>query len=638
MKFLLHANAPHTSTGYGVQCRLLVERLVADGHDVAVSCTFGQQGGIGTWRGVTLYPQGFEPLGNDVLPLHALHHFGGDPKGGWIITLLDVGWLRNPALAEFNMAVWTPVDHDPVPPAVLGVFDRFPCAVPVAMSQFGADELGRMKLYPDYIPLAVDTQVFQPTASVATDQGPVPARAYFEIPRDKFAVGMVAMNKGWHRDRKGFNEAFRGFGRFHRDHPDSVLVVHSERFGAADGMDLPVLAKHAGIPDDALIWTDQYAYRIGQPAEAMAALYSAFDVLLAPSHGEGFCLPLVEAQACGTPVVASDFSAQKELVGVGVKVSGQLEWDPTQASSYIVPAIGQIAAALGEVYDLRGDDTVAKACVEFAAAYDADLVYDEHWRPFLASLEPRPAVGIRSPREPIAADGSNVAVVVPAMRPENLPRLLDSLVATAPDCEVMVVADRDFDWSGLSHEQLADPSLYPIDTERKSTTYAEKVNAAVGDAVKPWLLLVGDDVEFHPGWIEAAVPLSDRFDVIGTNDSLPGRVRNPIVASGEHADHFFVRRAYVDEVGSSLDGPGILAPECYFHWLVDLEIVGLAKARGVFSPCLDSIVEHHHPGYDGREDLREADPVYMAAVEHGPEDLAMYERRSARYRQGRRAS
>jgi glycosyltransferase involved in cell wall biosynthesis len=65
------------------------------------------------------------------------------------------------------------------------------------------------------------------------------------------------------------------------------------------------------------VWVDQYAYRLGAPAEVMAATYSAMDVLLAPSHGEGFCVPLIEAQACGTPVIATDFSAQPELVGAG---------------------------------------------------------------------------------------------------------------------------------------------------------------------------------------------------------------------------------------------------------------------------------------------------------------------------------
>jgi hypothetical protein len=44
----------------------------------------------------------------------------------------------------------------------------------------------------------------------------------------------------------------------------------------------------------------------------------------------------------------------------------------------------------------------------------------------------------------------------------------------------------------------------------------------------------------------------------------------------------------------------------------------------VFTPCHDSIIEHHHPGYEGREDLRRADPVYMAAVDAADEDAKTY--------------
>jgi glycosyltransferase involved in cell wall biosynthesis len=591
VKILIHGNGPHVSTGYGVQVALLAERLKADGHDVAISCTYGQQGGLATWRGLTLYPAGYETNGNDILHMHALHHFEGDPLGGWIITLLDVWCLHNPVFEDFNIAAWTPVDHFPVPPAVLRFFDRSK-AIPVAMSSYGEDELLKSGLDPAYVPLAVDTNVMRPTATVNVDGEDVPARSYFEVPDDVFVVGMVAMNKGWARDRKGFNEAFRGFAAFHREHPDSVLFVHAEKHGAAEGIDLPELALHAGLPKDALVFSDQYAYRLGQPAPVMAAMYTMFDVLLAPSHGEGFCVPLVEAQACGTPVIASDFTSQSELVGVGVRLGGQAEWDPAQHASYLCPSIGEVTEALRAAYDLRGDAGLSAAAVRFAGRYDADRVYDEHWRPFLATLEPGPSIDIE--REPIAADGSNVAVVVPLMREENLDRLMRSLNLWSPGVEKVVIPG-------------------------PTTTYAQKVNAALGETSKPWLFIAADDVEFHPDWVQAAAKLSDRFDVIGTNDTA-GPVKNPAVANGSHADHFFIRRSYIDEVGASLDGPGILAPEAYKHWFVDREIIGLAKARGVFAPCLESVVEHHHPAYDGREDLRAADPTYMLAVESSVAD------------------
>lgn len=603
MKFLVHGNAPHVKTGYGVQVAQLAERLKGAGHEVAISCTYGQQGGLGTWvvpstrDQVVLYPCGYETNGNDIVHMHGLHHFGGDPTGGWLVTVLDVWCMLQPALADFNVAAWTPVDHFPVPQDVLKFFHRTE-AVPIAMSRFGERLLFEAGLDPVYIPLAVDTNVYRPTPTLPVNGEDKPVRQLLGIPDDAFVVGMVAMNKGWARDRKGFNEAFRAFGQFWKAHPEAVLFLHAEKYGAAEGQNLVELAQHCSIPDHAIVWCDQYAYRLGAPAEVMAATYTAMDVLLAPSHGEGFCVPLIEAQACGTPVIATDFSAQPELVGAGWLVGGQAEWDPAQHASYVVPFVADIIKALEKAHEARGDQQLRDKGVRFAAQYDADHVFTEFWQPFLASLEPAPAVE----RKPIMGD---VDVIVPAMRPENMARLRESFDATNDGTAgLLVVADED------KHDAICAGVVLP-----GPSTFAEKVNAGLAVSKASWVLVVGDDVEFTPGWIEAARDVSGHADVIGTNDTAGPGIKNPDVAAGRHADHWFVRRSYIDEQGACLDGPGVLAPEVYRHWYADKEIVGLARARGVYVHAHDCIIEHHHPGYEGREDLRQADPVYMAAVD-----------------------
>lgn len=47
----------------------------------------------------------------------------------------------------------------------------------------------------------------------------------------------------------------------------------------------------------------------------LAAVYRRSAIVLLPSEREGFGLPLLEAQACGTPVVASDIDALREVGG-----------------------------------------------------------------------------------------------------------------------------------------------------------------------------------------------------------------------------------------------------------------------------------------------------------------------------------
>lgn len=614
-RILVHSNGPNMKTGYGVQAGQLCRRLKGDGHEVAMSVTYGQQGSMGTWSppegDVPLYPVGYEVNGNDVIHAHAQHWFEGDERGGWIIPLLDVWCLVNPRLADFNVAAWAPVDHFPVPRDVLAFFHRTN-AKPIAMSRFGERLFFEAGLDPAYIPLAVDTKAYKPTREITAGGRTVSARELFHLPTDAFVVGMVGMNKGWARDRKGFNEAFRAFAVFWQTHQNAVLFMHSEKHGGAEGIDLTELAVHAGIPDHALVWSDQYAYRLGLPAEMMAAAYTAMDVLLSPSHGEGFCVPLIEAQACGTPVIATDFSAQTELVGAGWLVSGQPEWDPAQHASYVCPFIGDVVQKLELAFaaDLVGMQTQA---IEFAAEYDADLVFDNYWRPFLKSLEPAP------PIERPAMD--RVDVIVPAMRRENMARLVESFDATNDGtADLIVVGDNEFSYRPLGSRLLS--------TMCDHSTYAAKVTDALGFSTADFVCIVGDDCEFKPGWIEAARAVSTRADVIGTNDSEPGRIRNPLVANGSHSDHSFIRRSYIDDEGASLDGPGSAFSSAYRHWFCDRELIELAKARGVFVMAPDSVIVHHHPGYDGDEAARQADPTYMAAVDHAEADRKTWLRRA----------
>lgn len=379
VKILWLSNAPWASTGYGTQTAQMLPRLRDAGHDVAVFANYGLNGAMFEWDGFHIYPSGFEQWGNDVVGLWARDWFKGDP--GLVLTLYDT-WVLDPkAYDGLVTACWTPVDHSPVPPKVLTWFEQSG-AYPIAMSRFGEESLSVNGLAPLYAPHGIDVDAYRPHPK---DE----AKRLLGLPRDRFIVGMVSTNNGANPSRKAFDVAFRSFKALSDATGDALLYVHAEAHGRyARGVDLVALASTYGIKPDELIFADQTLYRTGSiDAERMAYIYSAFDVLSFASMGEGFGLPALEAQACGTPVIVTDFSAQRELCGAGWKVKGQLWFDAHQGADFCLPYDFEVAAALAEAYDARGDVGLQEKARAFAEDYDADLVFDRDWRPILDYLE-----------------------------------------------------------------------------------------------------------------------------------------------------------------------------------------------------------------------------------------------------------
>lgn len=372
--------------GYGNQTKTFVPRIQEAGIDTAIFSFYGLEGGPLVIDDIPIYPKLNAPYGSDVMHAHARHHFGkgtrkpGMLEDGLIVTLLDV-WVYSsevdPGIELFRApartAAWCPVDHEPTPPMVRAFFEQSDC-VPIAMSRFGQRMLKEYDAL--YVPHGITTDVFRP---VDRDQ----ARDRAKLPREPFVVGMVAANKG-NPSRKSFSEAIDAFARFRKTEQgkDAILYLHTEAYGKAGGVQLPILLQEMGLPADAVRFPDQYRYQCtGFDDDYMAHLFSSFDVLLNPAYGEGFGIPIIEAQACGTPVIVSDWSAMPEVGEVGWAVGGERFWS-YQHSFMLRPAVDQIAWALGEAATQA--ERMRSRAREHGLKYDADLVTEKYMLPALA--------------------------------------------------------------------------------------------------------------------------------------------------------------------------------------------------------------------------------------------------------------
>ena len=372
----LLTNGPLSGTGYGAQTAMFCKLLKEAGHDVAISAFYGGiPGAIYRWHDIPVYPGGLHQYGNDVILRHAAQHFGGDLQDGLIVTLVDVWVLDGASHTRVRVANWTPVDHKPIPAHCRAYFDASG-SVPIAMSRFGEGELHSEGFNPLYCPHGVDTGVFHPRDRRES-------RKALGLPEDVFLVGMVAANKGY-PPRKGFSQGIEAFAKFRETHADALLYLHTETTGAIQGVNIPLLLNAHKLPQEAVVLCDQYRYMLSFPVEYMRAMYSALDVLLNPSFGEGFGIPIIEAAACGTPAIVTGWTSMPEVGRVGWGVGGQ-RFFTDQRSFMLIPDVDQLAAALESAYtDAAGMRDEAR---EHALTYGADRVTQEFWIPALAQLE-----------------------------------------------------------------------------------------------------------------------------------------------------------------------------------------------------------------------------------------------------------
>ncbi len=374
---LIFSNASWAPSGYGTQTKELARGLRELGHNPAVAAFHGLHGAAIGYEDVLVYPGSTEDAwAQDTLPGYYQHH-----HADLLITLMDA-WVLNPAgLAGMNVAHWLPLDAAASATGIsphLGSMDRRVLEEgggrPVAMSRFGEKILTDAGFPALYAPHGIPTGVWKPPEDRETLRGRLGLEG-------RFVIGINAANQD--PVRKGFPEQFAAFAQFRQKHPEALLGVHS-RVQTRQGVDLQRLVADLGI-GDSVIFADQFAVASGMMGAAdLAKWYGVLDVLSNCSYGEGFGLPIVESQACGTPVITTAFSSMIELTGAGWCVAGEPYWNRGHNAWWMRPSVPAITAAYESAFEEAA--SMREDARTFALRYDADRVLTEHWKPVLAEL------------------------------------------------------------------------------------------------------------------------------------------------------------------------------------------------------------------------------------------------------------
>jgi glycosyltransferase involved in cell wall biosynthesis len=255
-----------------------------------------------------------------------------EPSDKWqpdmVLVVSDVSGLLSHMgrLTATRHAVWKdatvyhycPIEGDNLPPLWREVWDL---VQPVTMSDYGArvvsEHIGRAvpRIYH-----GVDTEVFYPVSPGR----PIRARGNSLRSKEECKIAMgtdpsrkLLVRADRNAQRKFYPKLFEAFTQIARADPAVDLLLHCQPLDP-EGSDL--YQELMRMPEDVrprVLWTNAHDTFVGLTRDELNALYNAADVYISTTGGEGFGLTLAEALACETPVVVTDWAADRETVGDG---------------------------------------------------------------------------------------------------------------------------------------------------------------------------------------------------------------------------------------------------------------------------------------------------------------------------------
>jgi glycosyltransferase involved in cell wall biosynthesis len=245
--------------------------------------------------------RGGDPLGFFRMP-ELIERTGAD-----VVVVLNDWWYMpayRKAAGNANLVAWCAVDGKNVQGAeYLSGLQRV-----VFWTQFALEEsrAGGYTGPAGIVPLGIDRDIYRPFDKLD-------AREKWGIPQDIAETAFIVGNINRNQPRKRLELTIDYFARWVHEHErtDAYLMLHVAPTGEHT-IDVRQLMEYYGL-SNRLILSEPANIGQGAREQLVGLMYSAFDVMLTTTQGEGFGLTTLEGMACGTPQIVPDWAALGEL-------------------------------------------------------------------------------------------------------------------------------------------------------------------------------------------------------------------------------------------------------------------------------------------------------------------------------------
>ncbi len=254
----------------------------------------------------------------------------------------------------------------------------------VAMTKFGRDTAMPEA---DVVWHGVDTEVFRPR-----DKKESKVKLGFDP--ERFLVLRVDKNSL----RKDYPASWKALKPILRRHKDIDVHFHCAA-RADDGYDLENLRFNDDDIRDRVTFSQNLTGYTGWGEDDLATLFSAADIFVSTSWGEGFGLNPLQALAAGTPVIAQNCSAISEVVGdAGILIPPLSRISTPMGQDQCLPDIPAFTEAIERLYLGAGSRRkLREKAIAQAARFSWDVAADKMAAIITREVERAVSIGFGPP-------------------------------------------------------------------------------------------------------------------------------------------------------------------------------------------------------------------------------------------------